>query len=112
MFLNKVRGSVSIPYFRRFVSRYPTPQSLLENSTIEEVTDFMRPLGLQTHRARNVWSLAKSWAADDPYAKPKGESSWRRKSVYKPEVGVPPKAVFELRIGRLSLETRVIRYGI
>ena len=36
----------------------------------------------------------------------------KQKSVYKPEVGVPPKAVFELRIGRLSLETRVIRYGI
>ncbi|CAL8579918.1 hypothetical protein XPA_005649 [Xanthoria parietina] len=82
IFLNKTRGTVAIPVFYRFITRFPDPSSLA-GADLPEVVSFFQNLGLQNQRAKKCIGLAKAWLADPPT---KGKR-WRRLHYPKPGDG-------------------------
>ncbi|KAL9016864.1 MAG: hypothetical protein Q9185_005814 [Variospora sp. 1 TL-2023] len=73
IFLNKTRGSVAMPVFYTFITRFPEPASLAA-ADLAEVVGFFQNLGLQNQRAKKCIALAKAWLQQPPA---KGKR-WRR----------------------------------
>jgi hypothetical protein len=63
--LNKTRATVALPAFRALVARWATPAALAAADP-RELEERLRPLGLQTRRARTLLALARDWLADAP----------------------------------------------
>ncbi|KAI4142571.1 MAG: hypothetical protein LQ341_003172, partial [Variospora aurantia] len=80
IFLNKTRGSVAMPVFYTFITRFPEPASLAA-ADLAEVVGFFQNLGLQNQRAKKCIALAKAWLQQPPA---KGKR-WRR--LHYPELG-------------------------
>jgi methyl-CpG-binding domain protein 4 len=64
-FLIRTHGKHAIPVFYSLMSRYPTPQSLVEADK-EDIVDIIRHLGLQNSRAATYQTYAKIWLSDPP----------------------------------------------
>ena len=64
-FLIRTHGKHAIPVFYSLMSRYPTPESLLEAEK-EDIVDIIRHLGLQNSRAATYQMYAKIWLEDPP----------------------------------------------
>ena len=73
IFLNKTRGTVAMPVFYTFITRFAEPKSLAA-AEHEEVVGFFQNLGLQNQRAKKCIALAKAWLIHPPT---KGKR-WRR----------------------------------
>ncbi|MCJ1376868.1 hypothetical protein MMC20_008113 [Loxospora ochrophaea] len=65
IFLNKTRGSVSMPVFFDLISRYQTPEALAEAAQ-EDIVKIIQHLGLQNQRAATFLKLAKTWLEHPP----------------------------------------------
>ncbi|MCJ1307945.1 hypothetical protein MMC25_001594 [Agyrium rufum] len=65
MFLNKTRGTVSMPVFYTLIHKYPTPVALAEASH-SDIVNIIQHLGLQNRRAEMCISLAQAWLANPP----------------------------------------------
>jgi methyl-CpG-binding domain protein 4 len=64
IFLNKTKGDRAIPQARRFLQKFPDPQSLAQ-AKYNETVPFFEKLGL-LRRAGWVIELAKQWLTDPP----------------------------------------------
>jgi len=95
-FLNKTKGSVAKPLIYQFLAIYPTPD-LLSQADQQEVTDFLRPLGLQRIRAERLIKMAKTWMLDPP--------RWGRGKV---RYNYPPRETVSFPVpGQLPFGTEV-----
>ncbi|KAF2452515.1 DNA glycosylase, partial [Lineolata rhizophorae] len=66
-FLNKTKGTAAIPSFFSLIERYPTAEDLAHASEAD-ITEMIKPLGLQNIRSRNIVIFAKKWVSDPPQA--------------------------------------------
>jgi hypothetical protein len=64
-FLIRTHGKHAIPVFYSLISRYPTPQSLVEADK-EDIIDIIRHLGLQNSRASTYQTYAAIWLENPP----------------------------------------------
>ncbi|MCJ1357977.1 MAG: hypothetical protein MMC33_007974 [Icmadophila ericetorum] len=65
IFLNKTRGTVTIPTFYRVMERYPTPSDLT-SADQEDLVKMIGHLGLQNQRAKNFKKIASIWIENPP----------------------------------------------
>ena len=64
-FLIRTHGKHAIPVFYSLMSKYPTPESLIEADK-QDIVDIIRHLGLQNSRAATYQTYAKIWLEDPP----------------------------------------------
>jgi methyl-CpG-binding domain protein 4 len=65
IFLNKTRGKYAIPVFRQLIELYPEP-GLVVAAGMPALSGLLRPLGLQTQRAKKLIKLAQDWMDNPP----------------------------------------------
>ena len=65
LFLNKTRGTVSMPVFYNVIAHYPTP-SHMACAKEEDLMPMILHLGLQNQRAKRCISIAKTWLENPP----------------------------------------------
>ncbi|MCJ1333247.1 hypothetical protein MMC10_009941 [Thelotrema lepadinum] len=65
LFLNKTKGTVSIPLCERLFTIYPTPTTFA-SANLNELTDLIRPLGLHNKRAQMLIDLGRKWLQSPP----------------------------------------------
>ncbi|QIW98008.1 hypothetical protein AMS68_003526 [Peltaster fructicola] len=64
-FLNKTAGKSAAPVFWQLKERYPTPADLAD-ADLNDVSDMITHLGLQTQRATRLLKMAKAWHGAPP----------------------------------------------
>ncbi|KAK7521928.1 DNA glycosylase, partial [Phyllosticta citriasiana] len=65
MLLNRTNGKQAIPKFWELVEKYPTVDDLVAADLVE-LTEMIRPLGLQSRRALSIITLARFWLTNPP----------------------------------------------
>ena len=65
LFLNKTKGTTSIPLCERLFTVYPTPRTFA-TANLNELTDLIRPLGLHNKRAQMLIHLGREWLQNPP----------------------------------------------
>ena len=65
LFLNKTRGTVSMPLCEKLFALYPNPLAFA-SANVEELTGLIRPLGLQKKRAKSLVCLGQAWLQNPP----------------------------------------------
>ena len=65
LFLNKTRGTVSLPTFYNVIAHYPTPFDMAYAKQ-EDLMQMIHHLGLQNQRATRCISIAKTWLENPP----------------------------------------------
>ena len=65
LFLNKTRGTVSVPLCRKLFAKYSLPECFA-SADLEELTSLIRPLGLHRKRAQMLMDLSREWLSRPP----------------------------------------------
>lgn len=65
IFLNKTKGSVTMPVFYDLMDRYPTPAALAAAKQ-SDLVEMIQHLGLQNQRAATCIKLAQAWLHSPP----------------------------------------------
>ena len=65
IFLNKTKGSVSMPICSKMLELYPSPEDLAAADP-NDIISLIRPLGLQNRRAKLIIDLARVWIVAPP----------------------------------------------
>ncbi|KAL5257495.1 hypothetical protein ACHWQZ_G012440 [Mnemiopsis leidyi] len=64
--LNKASGKVAIPVFSSLMTRYPSPESLLQDSSsLFTLSQLLLPLGLQNKRAATIIAMSQKYVKMD-----------------------------------------------
>ena len=64
-FLIRTKGVAAIPVFRKFVERFPTPETIVDANPAE-ITEMIRHLGLSSVRCRALRRYARLWLERPP----------------------------------------------
>jgi adenine-specific DNA glycosylase len=82
--LNQTHGRQVRPLIHEFFCRYPDPQTLSSIDSaqrIEELTNFVRPLGLHNRRAVSLIRNAIDYCAGKPFERCRGIGQYGRDAI-------------------------------
>ena len=89
--LNQTRGRQAVPLFWRLICRWPTAEAL-RDADLQELTDFLQPIGLHRVRAQRLKDLGRRFSEDPPRA---GVLYERRGTKFLPRKGLASNVVEE-----------------
>jgi hypothetical protein len=65
IYLNRTRATIAIPKFRRLIECNPTAEDVAR-ANVNDIADFIQPLGLHNQRAATIVNLANVWISNPP----------------------------------------------